>query len=73
MARVSKGVRKTRNLSLQPDHELAVQFLRDDSGIEKVSPIVQEMIEGRMVLRLGENWREQVREWAANRALEAVA
>lgn len=60
--RSEKRRRVQRNISLQPDHELAIRFLSDESGHETPSRAVQELIEREMFSRFGRNWREELRE-----------
>lgn len=56
-----KGQRVTRNISLQRDHELAIQFLAQEAGHGVPSQAMQELLEREMFARFGRDWRHHLR------------
>lgn len=67
-----RGVFRTRGISLDPDHSRAVDWIADQDGHGNASRVVQRLIEAEAARKLGPDWREAVRERAADLA-EAVA
>lgn len=62
MAPDPKRFRQGRNISLGPDHDRALEFLRGKTSAVSRSAVIQRLIEDKMWQRFGVNWREVLRE-----------
>jgi len=50
-------------VSLQPDHERALRLLSEESGLENVSIVIQDLLAREMFSRFGPRWRLEVRKF----------
>ncbi len=59
-------------VSMSPDQHVAIEYMAFKDGHDIASRVVQDAVSHEIQRRLGEHWRDHVRDWATHQETDAV-